>query len=90
MERRKKIQQMTGSPVGKGFRTEEACQTYLLHHRWPTGFQAGVAATGRSGQCPDAFLPLAVPCLPQGYRFSVIAGTIFENTNKPLRRSGSA
>ena len=24
-------------------------------------------------------------CTPTGYRFSVIAGTIFENTNKPLR-----
>ena len=25
-------------------------------------------------------------CAPDGYRFSVIAGTIFENTNKPLRQ----
>ncbi len=24
-------------------------------------------------------------CAPDGYRFSIIAGTIFENTNKPLR-----
>jgi hypothetical protein len=24
-------------------------------------------------------------CAPDGYRFSHIAGTIFENTNKPLR-----
>ena len=24
-------------------------------------------------------------CAPDGYRFSVIAGTVFENTNKPLR-----
>ena len=47
---------------------------------------ARVAATRRFLRSVAA-LPLAMPELraEHGYRFSVIAGTIFENTNKPLR-----
>src|SRR5665213_3200206 len=86
MANRKKIQQMTFPQWEKAFPTEEACQTYLLHHRWPTG-----VSCPRCGNTQVYALALAYrwqchQCASQGYRFSVIAGTIFENTNKPLRQ----
>src|SRR5271154_5168095 len=69
-------------PVGD----EDACKAYLQARRWPKGVvcpRCGNVAVydlpSRKWhwQCPE--------CSDSGYRFSVIAGTIFENTNKPLR-----
>jgi len=69
-------------PVGD----EDACKAYLKARRWPEGVR-----------CPRCGNPAVYDlhsrkwhwqcekCAPDGYRFSIIAGTIFENTNKPLR-----
>jgi len=78
---------MTAAQFEAAFPDEEACRSYLQARRWPLGVV-----------CPrchnDKVFPVkSMPfkwqcyvCAPnQGYRFSVIAGTIFENTNKPLR-----
>jgi transposase-like protein len=65
---------------------EDACKAYLKARRWPEGVYC--PRCGNPGvyelktrqwhwQCEQ--------CAPDGYRFSVIAGTVFENTNKPLR-----
>ncbi len=86
MRIRKTIQQMTASQWEAAFPTEEACRDYLTAHRWPSGEVScprcgnkSVYELGKSHhwQCHQ--------CSKDGYRFSVIAGTIFENTNKPLR-----
>lgn len=86
MATRKKIQQMTAAQWEKAFPTEDACRDYLTAHRWPSGEVScprcgnkAVYELGKSHQwqCQQ--------CNHDGYRFSVIAGTIFENTNKPLR-----
>jgi transposase-like protein len=86
MTGRKTIQQMTVSQWEKAFPTEEACRDYLTAHRWPSGEvkcpRCGNAkvyhlAKSHNWQCHE--------CNASGYRFSVLAGTIFENTNKPLR-----
>ena len=72
-------------PVGN----EDACKAYLKARRWPKG-----VACPRCGNPAVYDLPSrkwhwqCTKCAPggsTGYRFSVIAGTIFENTNKPLR-----
>ena len=63
------------------FSTEEACREYLLQMRWPEGFicprcqnHGGWTATrGR------------VVCGACRYQASVMAGTIFQDTHKPLR-----
>ena len=69
-------------PIGD----EDACKAYLKARRWPEGVR-----------CPRCGNPAVYElksrkwhwqcekCAPNGYRFSIIAGTIFENTNKPLR-----
>jgi hypothetical protein len=89
MKRPKPVHQLTCAqfevmfPVGD----EEACQRYLIARRWPKG-----VACPRCGNVDlydaSSYKPFhwqCRACAPQGYRFSCIAGTIFENTNKPLR-----
>jgi len=63
------------------FATEAACRDYLFQLRWPEGFR-----------CPRCEHPKAWPigetlwqCARCRYRTSLTAGTIFENTRKPLR-----
>ncbi len=71
-------------PVGD----EDACIAYLVARRWPSGVHCPrcgnvkvyALASGHHWQC--------TACAPGGsigYRFSHLTGTIFENTNKPLR-----
>ncbi|MGB7037473.1 MAG: IS1595 family transposase [Xanthobacteraceae bacterium] len=69
-------------PVGD----EDACKAYLKARRWPDGVHCPRCGNPKvydlksrkwHWQCEQ--------CAKDGYRFSVIAGTIFENTNKPLR-----
>lgn len=63
------------------FHTEEACVKYLFHLRWPEGFR-----------CPRCGHPEAWPmrrglyrCVRCHFETSVTAGTIFQDTRKPLR-----
>lgn len=63
------------------FSREESCRDYLYQMRWPDGFR-----------CPRCSHEEAWPiratlfqCVNCGYRTSVIAGTIFQDTKKPLR-----
>jgi transposase-like protein len=88
MASRKKIHQMTIPQWEKAFPTEDACCAYLAGNRWPTGVacpRCGNDKVKEHGTMP--FNWLCNECSPSAtnYRFSVIAGTIFENTNKPLR-----
>jgi transposase-like protein len=90
-KRPKPVHQMTERefetrfPIGD----DDACSAYLKARRWPEGVH-----------CPRCGNPAVyslrsrkwhwqcAQCAPggnTGYRFSVIAGTIFENTNKTLR-----
>jgi len=84
MAARKKIQQMTVPQWEAAFPNDDACRAYLRDRRWPKGVTcprcgSGVYALAKHfhWQCQE--------CSPKGYRFSVIAGTIFENTKQPLR-----
>jgi IS1 family transposase/transposase-like protein len=90
-KRPKPVHQMTERdfetrfPIGD----EDACKAYLKARRWPDGVHCPRCGNPKvydlhsrkwHWQCSQ--------CAPggnDGYRFSVIAGTIFENTNKPLR-----
>lgn len=81
--------QMTLPQFERLFATDEACREYLFEHRWPDGVR-----------CPrcrktETVYKIAQPwkwecwnseCAKgHAYRFSLIAGTIFENTKYPLR-----
>jgi hypothetical protein len=81
----KQIMQMTVAQFEAAFPDEDACDAYLVAHRWPNGVFCPRCGSTRvyklatmkwKWECPD--------CSPKGYRFSDIAGTIFENTNVDL------
>jgi hypothetical protein len=83
-----RIQKMTVAQFEKMFPDDNACAAYLVAHRWPDGVRCP-----RCGKSEKISAVTTMPfkwqcyaCAPDsGYRFSHIAGTIFENTNKPLR-----
>jgi transposase-like protein len=88
-KRPKPVPQMTTAqfearfPIGD----EEACLRYLVARRWPEGVHCP-----RCGNTDlydaSSYKPFhwqCRECAADGYRFSALAGTIFENTKKPLR-----
>lgn len=85
----KAVHQLTIKEFEEMFPNENACIAYLVARRWPDGVR-----------CPRCGNPKVydlktrqwhwqcTQCAPggsTGYRFSHLAGTIFQNTNKPLR-----
>jgi transposase-like protein len=76
---------LTASQFDALFKTEADCISYLVVRRWPEGVvcprcgneKVYALASGHHWQCEQ--------CAPDGYRFSHLTGTIFENTNKPLK-----
>lgn len=81
----KPIHQLTIGQFEALFPDEDHCKAYLQARRWPDGVCCPRCGNPKvydlktrqwHWQCEQ--------CAPDGYRFSVIAGTIFENTNKPL------
>jgi IS1 family transposase/transposase-like protein len=83
----KPIHQLTAAQFDKLFPDEPACCAYLAARRWPDGVHCPRCGNPKvyDASSYKAFHWQCKACLPGGYRFSVIAGTIFENTNKPLR-----
>lgn len=62
------------------FRTEQACRDYLLRLRWPEGFVCP-RCRGRSAWTTNRNLLVCAGCQ---YQVSLTAGTIFQDTRKPL------
>ena len=82
------IQQMTITDFERRFPDEDACASYLVTHRWPNGVHCPRCRNTNVYDHPKAHHWHCYQCSPGGvgYRFSVLVGTIFENTNKPLRQ----
>lgn len=88
MASRKRIHQMTFAQWEVAFPNEEACAAYLVHYRWPVGVRCPRCGSDRIAEAGTMALKWQCYACAKGgqnYRFSHIAGTIFENTNKPLR-----
>jgi transposase-like protein len=85
VKRPKPVHQMTASQFEARFYSEEACQTYLIARRWPNGVHCPRCGNTEVTALDSGFHWQCYECAPEtSYRFSGIAGTIFENTNKPL------
>ncbi len=78
--------QMTIKQFEELFPNDDACKAYLQARRWPVGVKCP--------RCGNEKLSVLVArpfhwqcreCSDTGYRFSVLVGTIFENTNIGLR-----
>ena len=86
--RPKPVHQMTIAQFEAMFPHEEACKAYLVKRRWPDGVHCPRCGNAKVYSLASGFHWQCTACAPggsTGYRFSGIAGTIFENTNKPLR-----
>jgi len=78
---------MSAREFDKMFPDGETCCAYLVARRWPDGVRCprcGAEKPHKLSNRPWSWQ--CYQCAPAtSYRFSHIAGTIFENTNKPLR-----
>ncbi len=88
-KRPKPVPQMTTAqfearfPIGD----DAACLNYLVARRWPEGVHCPRCGNTELYDA-SSYKPLhwqCKACDPNGYRFSALVGTIFENTKKPLR-----
>jgi transposase-like protein len=82
------IIQMTVAQFEAAFPDEEACDNYLVAHRWPTGVVC--PRCGSAHVYKMTSMPFKWECMDctsgTSYRFSHLVGTIFENTNVELRK----
>lgn len=62
------------------FSTEAACREYLVRLRWPEGFRCPQCGGRKTWPVRGGLLQ----CAACGYQSSVTAGTIFQDTRKPL------
>jgi len=84
--RPKPVHQMTSAQFEARFTDETACAVYLIARRWPEGVRCPRCGNAKVTKLADGLHWQCYECAPDtSYRFSHIAGTIFENTNKPLR-----
>lgn len=80
---------MTLTKLMDKFSTEEACKRFLTEKRWPNGVECPRCQNIKVYELkskPFHWVCKGKDCGGRnGYRFSVITKTIFENTNYPLR-----
>ena len=68
------------SELEKRFASEAACREYLIVLRWPGGFRCPRCDGHKTWSMKDGLFR----CVSCDYKCSVISGTIFEGTRKPL------
>lgn len=72
---------MTFDEFVKNFSTEEQCRDYLFKLRWPDGFICPKCSGENCWSIGDTLFA----CCQCGRQTSVIAGTIFQGTRRPLK-----
>ena len=83
----KPIHQMTIRDFEAMFPDEDACKLYLAENRWPEYVICPRCGNPEIRPHARAFHWQCYACTPGGgYRFSVLVGTVFENTNIDLRQ----
>lgn len=82
----KPLNRMTAAQFEAAFPNEKACISYLIARRWPNGVRCPRCSNPRVYALPSGHHWQCHKCTPRGgYRFSHLVGTIFEDTNKPLK-----
>ena len=72
----------TAAEFTRQFSTEEACWAYLVPRRWPEGFRCPDCGSPKAGLTSNTLFR----CGACKSAVSVTAGTIFQDTRKPLKR----
>ena len=71
--------------IQERFQTQEDCLAYLVEMRWSAGVTCPRCGNAKVYALKQPFKWQCKACAPNGYRFSPLTGTIFENTKYPLR-----
>jgi transposase-like protein len=87
MSSKKRIHQLTVAQFEAMFPDEDACCTYLVQNRWPEGVRCPRCGNENVYELQTMRWKWECSACREGgaYRFSHLVGTVFENTNKPLR-----
>lgn len=80
----KAVKTMTLAELEAKFPDEDTCRAYLAARRWPKGVRCPRCGSDKVYELSRAW-HWQCRCSTSGYRFSVLVGTIFENTNYPLQ-----
>ena len=67
------------------FPDEDACRAYLASLRWPDGVRCPRCDSPKVHKIGRPWTWQCKVCSKSGYKFTPLVGTIFENTNYPLR-----
>lgn len=67
------------------FPTEDSCRAYIVELRWKDGITCPRCGSDKIHKLTRPWSWQCKQCSKQGYRFSPLVGTIFENTNYSLR-----
>jgi hypothetical protein len=79
--------QMTEAEFEGQSATDDACKAYLVARRWPAGVRCPRCNNDKVWELKARpFHWQCNKCGPRDYRFSVMVGTVFENTNVPMRQ----
>jgi transposase-like protein len=70
--------------IQEQFSTEDACMEYLVSLRWPEGVRCPRCDNDHVYKISKPWKWQCKVCNKNGYRFSPLTATIFENTNYPL------
>lgn len=84
MKTHTKAKPMTFAKFAAKFPTEDACKSYLQARRWPNSVKCPRCGNDKVYELAKPYHWQCQQCAPQGYRFSVLVGTVFENTNIKL------
>jgi transposase-like protein len=77
---------LTLGQVERMFSTEEECRALLRDLRWPNGVACPRCGDDkRIYRAGEDFRWKCKSCNKNGYRFTVLTGSVFENTNIPLK-----
>ena len=76
---------MTLTQLMERFPDEGTCKAYLRDSRWPAGVRCPRCNNDHVYKLSRPWTWQCKICNTNGYRFSVISGTIFEDTKYPLR-----
>lgn len=80
----RKYKPMTLRQLEAKFPDDGACKSYLQARRWPNGVKCPRCGNEKVYELKREYHWQCEKCAADGYRFSVLVGTIFENTNIKL------
>jgi transposase-like protein len=81
------VKQLSFTEFDRMFPDEPSCKEYLVQQRWPSGVRCPRCGNDKvyPAGAKRPFHWACHKCGKPAYRFSLYVGTIFENTNYPLR-----